>query len=532
MAGPSARDFGSIRDRLHLRAILVIVLVAGAYHYSFATLGRSLLLQTPLSFLALVPLIAIGLAWATARRSGPVASINDRQVDYIIGIGLAGAAGVVALLSPMSLGASFWTYRVDLLSIPLFVAAMVAIFYGVRHVWLLRWPIAFLVLAWPVPYLPFLGDLMRSTVELTVSVLAALGAILPWAHPLTSVSAGAFAIDHAGGSFVVSVTAACSGINSLVGFGLIGVAIASVLQGSLLRRVGWLIAGMALVLLVNVVRIEAIFATGALFGPDAALQVIHPIAGLVTFNVALVAMLLVIPTFGLELRRPWVAAVAPSAPARTHVRRIRGAVLFGLALGVGFAAINAMYDRFDGRDDSLIVAHVAPAEIPTVFGWQVAEVGEFDSADMFGSGSTWNRVRYTSTPVARLRSSLPLYVDSITTADASVLAAYGVQAIYPVPGYDLLGASTVELSDSVVGELMTYVQPQTGRTWSLVSWTAPTGSGTETASVERLTILFPNARAAEIHGILPNDIEITGEDYGRTEEFLVGLARTMVEEMP
>ncbi len=342
----SARLLAATFERIHLRALIVVGLVLLAYHYSFLTLSRDLTLQTPLAFIALVPVLAVALAWATTRHAPPGGTINDRQVDYIIGIGLVSAAAAIALLTPMSLGAEFWVYRVDLLSIPLFAGGLICIFFGVRQAWLLRWPLGFLLLAWPIPYLPILGDATRSTVDVTISILSSLSAVTPWVHPAV-VGSDVFVVQHDGGSFVVSVTAACSGLNGLVGFGLQGLAVQSILRGPLTRRIGWLVGGLALVLALNVVRIEAIFAIGSLLGPVAALEMLHPVAGLAAFGLVLIAMLLLAPRFGLELRKPLLQQAVPKAVARSHVTRIRGAVVVGLTLAVGFAAVNAAYIRFE-----------------------------------------------------------------------------------------------------------------------------------------------------------------------------------------
>ena len=46
----------------------------------------------------------------------------------------------------------FWVWRVDLVSLPLFVAGAIAVIFGVRTLWRQRLPVLFLLFAWPFPY--------------------------------------------------------------------------------------------------------------------------------------------------------------------------------------------------------------------------------------------------------------------------------------------------------------------------------------------------------------------------------------------
>src|SRR5256885_12896454 len=71
-----------------MRAAALLVAVVIAYSYSLSTLIRGIGLQTPLAYLALVPVISLVLAWVRLAREPAPLPIHDRQVDYIIGITL------------------------------------------------------------------------------------------------------------------------------------------------------------------------------------------------------------------------------------------------------------------------------------------------------------------------------------------------------------------------------------------------------------------------------------------------------------
>ena len=46
----------------------------------------------------------------------------------------------------------FWVWRIDLLTLPVFVAGAVAIIFGVRVLWRQKLAVGYLFLGWPYPY--------------------------------------------------------------------------------------------------------------------------------------------------------------------------------------------------------------------------------------------------------------------------------------------------------------------------------------------------------------------------------------------
>ena len=138
------------RTRIQVGVLLVAVLVA--YNYSLITLLQTADQQTPLAYISLVPAIALALAAIRARPLKPEPPIYDRHVDYTIGIPLILTALAINEILPSRMSAMFWVYRIDLFTLPFFVAGAVAIIFGTRVLWRQRLAILFLFLAWPYPY--------------------------------------------------------------------------------------------------------------------------------------------------------------------------------------------------------------------------------------------------------------------------------------------------------------------------------------------------------------------------------------------
>ncbi len=176
--------------------------------------------------------------------SSPSHAIYDRQVDYTIGIPLIVAAVAINELLPARLSALFWFYRVDLFSLPIFVAGAVAILFGCRVLWRQKLAISFLFLAWPYPYEKYLLGVLNA---FTNATLVAMEKIAVWTHLATpsDVSTGnpLFTVDHHGTTFALSIVSACSGVNSVVGFLLVGSVFAVIVKGPIVRKVLWLAGG-------------------------------------------------------------------------------------------------------------------------------------------------------------------------------------------------------------------------------------------------------------------------------------------------
>ena len=511
------------------RAIAVVGLVALAYRYSLETLFRGLALQTPLAYLGLVPIIALILGRIRLAHDRPNLPIHDRQADWIVGIGfLLAALGVVALL-PATFGTEFWLDRLDLVSLPLFAAGTVAIVYGVRRLWTLKVPIAFLLFAWPLPYTPLLGDAMDRFTEATAAALGVASRFLPFATP-SPTDPTVFFVGPSTSAFTVAVGSACAGINSLVGFVLIGSALACIVRGSLVRRVLWLTLGLVFIWLLNIVRIEAIFVAGALGGRALALEVLHPIAGVIVFDLGVVLMLMAVRWFGLR-----VIDVSPGRLGRVTVtnpvRRVRPAFIVVVATAVTIAVINIGFARYETIATPLGQAtRQAPLDIrhAQVTGWTAQYVAANPSAKQyFGDQSTWDRILYSSTAGAALASSVPVTIDVIDTPDPSTLAAYGVRACYSFHGYAIESTASVDLGSGVTGQIIDYHDPKAKADWSAVVWEWPYAVGDRTW-YERVIVFIVGGPDATLAGADTVGVGSQSPRFVGTDRFLASLGKALV----
>jgi exosortase/archaeosortase family protein len=461
--------------------------VVVAYSYSLLSLIRNLTIDSPIAYLGLVPFIAVALMLVKARARADEPDIHDRHVDYIVGLPLLASALAVLVFLPVRESTFFWLWRVDLLSLPFFVAGTIALIFGVRVLWRLRVAVAFLFLAWPVSYTAFLNGATERFASLTSEAVRLVVQVIPLAQPVAGAD-GVFSVGDSSSGFLVSIGSACTGINGVVGFLLVGAAFSAVVSGPLISRAVWLAGGMALIWVVNLVRIIAVFAVGLIWGESAALDWFHPVIGLVTFNLALIAMIVVLPRFRLTIGprtndpRSRSFAPRPSGVPRFAVQRIALASVTVLMISVVASIADAQLERYqvlaqDFGAPRLSALSTSGAQLN---GWSLQQADAYPWVrQYFGADATWNRYEYDWVPsstTSSLQSTEPVVMDVIATSDLNAFTTFGLEDCYRFHNYKILDARSIDLGAGVTGHALTYMNPSTNSSWLAVYWEWPVAS--------------------------------------------------------
>ncbi len=476
------------RTRIQVAIFTIVVLVA--YQYSLRTLLTSLGLDTPLAYVGLVPFIALGLAVVRSRGGVSEPTIHDRQLDYIVGLPLLVAALAINVFLPKRLSTMFWVWRIDLLSLPFFVAGLVCMVFGIRVAWRQRLAITYLILAWPLPYSAILRSGLDAVTGVTVSAVTALTHVIPWAKADPS-GDKLFTVVHHGKAFTMSVASACSGVNGIVGFLLVGTAFGAIVRGPRLRKTLWLAGGIVLLWAMNLGRLMMIFGAGAVFGEHFAINVLHPFVGLITFNIGIVLMLLLLKPAGLRISSGSVGKPPPRDGAATitegrngtmAVPRIYAATAVVVVLGLVLAVTNTRLRSYDlvaqADGEPKLASYLAYPASPR--GWNATFSEQYTWAKpYFGESSAWYRYSYGPTlGNSDLHSDLPVIADVINTGDLASFSAYGVEACYRFHGYSLHDVEQVDLGGGINGQAISYTAKTTD--WSIVYWIWPVKVGTTT----------------------------------------------------
>ena len=480
------RGIGWVDDAVHAtafwRAAAVIMCVALAYNYSLQTLVQEMGQQTPLAYLGLVPLMALLLVVVLAQRRTGARDIHDRYLDYIVGVPLLTVAMGLLIVAPDGLPSVYWLHRLDLLSMPLFAAGAISLSFGVRALVRVRAAVLFLFLAWPYPYVVLLDHELTWFTDTTAAAVKVVLQLIPVASVAPN---GDFLVSHVtdvSQSFTVSVSSACSGINSGLGFLLVGAAASILMRGRLLMKLLWLVSGTVFLFVVNVGRIMLVLAAGGLWGEHFAVDILHPLIGLAMILGATLVMLLWLPHFHLSLDVGGAQghAGAEPKPRRAQALAVRKARIPLSVLAVASVVAmfaNAGMSRFELLAFGLGPSRLAPSSVAgaPVSGWTLSEEATYSWAPRyFGTGGTWTRYAdiETSTPT-NSGSPAAITVDVIGTSDLGTFSTYGLEACYGFHNYSLTSTSTVDLGGGLDGRLMRYTIPGTGGYWLGLYWEWP-----------------------------------------------------------
>jgi exosortase len=460
-----------------------VLSVALAYHFSLETLAKSWRYDTPLADLVLVPVVAVLLLVAAARRHRYAAFLRLGRLDFLIGGSLLLPAVMILVFGPALWSKYFWAMRLDLLTLPLFAAAGVVLLFGSRALVAFWFPIVFLLLAWPLPYLALLEHALDGFTHATAVAVEHMNALAQVATPVAGTDGSRYLVDHGSQQFAVSVASACSGVNSLVGFGIVGAAALWFVRGTFARRLAWLVAGASVVWAFNVGRILLVLFAAQRLGQHVAFGILHPVAGIVTLNVAFLVSVSLLRRFGLRRRRaddedgyaidtPLArsAPVAEQATPRRLAPRLALLVAAAATLALADSQLQSAASGFDGTGRPAVAAF---ADRPLVGrGWKVRRVAVVGWATpYYGAHSSWVRYRLRPAGGSSPRGRFTVWADAILSPDLGALNAYALAHCYSFHHFRVEATTRMDLGNGVVAQLFVY---RTGASrWHALAWQWP-----------------------------------------------------------
>lgn len=532
-------------EQAKIKVVGLFSLVCVAFHYSLTSLTGTIGYDSPLAYIALVPLFSVVLAWMNRVPRNAEPYIHDRQLDYILGLPMMALALLACFILPAQMGLMYWFDRVDLLVLPVFVAGAVVLLFGTRAAWRQRLAISYLFLAWPWPYSHVLLGTLNGFTNVTLGGLEAVLKLVPVARTVPS-TPGLFVVSYHGHSFPVSVVTACSGVDGMVGFLLVGVAFTGTVRGNLLRKAIWLALGLVLLWTTNLLRLLLIFWVGSVAGENLAINILHPVAGLVIFCIGVMLMALLLRPFGLKLVDPRLGQSLSLKPAevRPGTQKIFAAVcvvaVAAFALCVNNSSLKTFNPVASAAGEPKLASFLADPASPA--GWSVNFDTEYTiNKPLFGGSSRWFRYIYSDVAPGKspdLYSSLPVTADVINAAGLSGFNQYGVEACYTFHGYQLADVAKVDLGDGISGQALSYRGSSAATDWSIVYWIWPVTTGTGTR-YERIILYLQNTEGATVRtkGPVPGISGISGALRASDPEqarliqnrtFLVAFAREIV----
>jgi exosortase/archaeosortase family protein len=478
---------------VRLRLVAVLGCTVLAYAFSLHSLLGGWRYDTPLADLALVPLLAALLLFASTGRYPHIAWLKLGSADVpVAALCMVAAFGVVAA-GPVMWSKYFWASRLDLLTLPLFLIGALVLLFGLRSIIPFGFAVGFLLLAWPLPYLMLLEQTLGFFTGATAWAVHLLAVPTGLAAQAPGADGGVFVLEHGGETFSVAVASACSGVNTLVGFVVVAVFGAYFVRGSFPKRVLWLAAGALLVWCFNVLRVLAILGVGDLFGEQAAFKVLHPVSGLIALNLAALVLVFAMPLFGLRVRRdpadvdsPLATTAEPeerATPPRV-VRRLGVLVAVTIVFAAASGPLRAAAMGYSNDGRPAVTPYVtSPVAAP---GWTVRRLERIGFATpYYGQHSVW--VRYRLRPSAAAPHPFTVWLDAVMSPDLGALNAYTLAHCYSFHEFRVDLERKLDLGDGVVGQAFVYTTNDAH--WHAVSWQWPVLRQSGKVEHERIVLL-------------------------------------------
>jgi len=255
--------------------LLLLLVVAAVYAPVLAQLAGDWIHDPNYSHGILVPLISGFLLWRARKefRSLPLAPMN---------LGLVGVLAAGFLLVTGVAGAEVFTQRVSLV---LLLASLILFLAGPAWLKKAAFPLAFLLLAIPLPYLVYYS--LTAPMQALAAKVAVAG--LRWVGVPALAQGNIIHLPETS----LEVAEACSGIRSLYAFLALGALMAHSMPIPIWGKLLVFLSTIPLSIAANAVRVWGSGIAAHLAGPKAVEGTVHELFGMIIFAIAILVFLLV-----------------------------------------------------------------------------------------------------------------------------------------------------------------------------------------------------------------------------------------------
>jgi exosortase len=217
----------------------------------------------------LVPLISAYFAWR--KRD----ALQQRKPSNV---GLA----ILALGLAMHLLAVPWqAHLVSALALLIVLAGLLLYFYGLETVRRMLFPLGFLLLMIPLPFVERLAPALEAFVSRYAALMVrALGT------PAENLGSQ---VRLANGTFIIG--APCSGLRSIVSLSTLAVLFAYLVSGPLIGQIVLVAAAPFIAMIANLVRVASLLQVAHFFGPEIGMKYYHSLASPLLFLVAFILLI-------------------------------------------------------------------------------------------------------------------------------------------------------------------------------------------------------------------------------------------------
>ena len=219
--------------------------------------------------------------------------IETKTRNIFYGIALFAAYLIIVAYMRAAFSFLFISYRLDLLALPLYLSALIVMLFGSDGIKRMKLLIIYSVFASPLLLLPLLN---LSNVFAIANADIIYGILHSSGIPVVS---SGILISASG--YSISIASTCTDIGAFVALAMFLIPIAYLFNGKIKRKVLWIISGIALMSLLNILRMASIALEWAYYGISNAIALFHLFIGPILFYITIIVMILISYKFRLSM---------------------------------------------------------------------------------------------------------------------------------------------------------------------------------------------------------------------------------------
>ena len=371
--------------------VLLVVLLAFS-----AAITQPYVTDTDPSTYVIIPILMLPIfALFMFKQSDKLLPKVDTQ-SMVLGIVLFIALIFLALSLRGYLGPLFFSYRMDMLILPIGIVALASLIFGISNLGKFAWISVYALLASPLLLLQIVSQNLSFASLNSVAIYRIVELLMPaatFSAPITIYF----------NSQAISIGNACVGVGAMIGLMLFLLPVAYFLEGRPARRAMWVLSGLLLMLLFNFVRMLSIAVAWFAYGPNIGTLDVHAVIGQLLFYATVAIMLLVPGRYGLRY------------PKLSLGKQRRGYGIGGIAVASGFTLLYLLVSA----------SYLNASSVPiTALSWTPA-FGPGLASALYGSYISYQGNSYSI--MGRGNTSVAIYLANSSMETGQTLVIFGLQ---------------------------------------------------------------------------------------------------------
>lgn len=304
--------------------------------------------QDPSTY-AIVPVLMLPVFALFISKKRVERELSARSI--LTGIVLFAAFLLVLLFAEYLVSFNFVSFRVDMLILPLGMAAVVTVLFGLKNVEKFKALMLYSILASPILLMPIVGFNDSFAQLNTITVYSLI-------HPFVSSAVYVPPFSIRTSLYTIGIGSACAGIAVFIALMMFLIPVAFFYEGESAGKIYWVVSGLLLLLFLNLLRMTGIAGVWLVYGPTTTVSFVHLFVGIFLFYLAVIVMLLVAPRFGLRFPK-WKVGDAIGRASKARKNTLANAsYAVALAMALVYYLISTNYQTYTNISPVVLNKHV------------------------------------------------------------------------------------------------------------------------------------------------------------------------------